>query len=216
MRVWYCGLGNTAWVTGPQFTTADACPNVVNFTATPKNNIKVAFSWDTTGAYSFVRIKLRVDTNNASWFNAGGMGVNYPALVKDKGGLSAGISYRAQARTWCSPNGGPYKSASWTPLIFWTQPGGVRLEAENTAITNLEVYPNPSRDVFNVSFISEQEQQLRVKIVNVVGEELINEEHQQFIGQYTKQIDLSKHAKGIYFLEIETDKGVINKKLILQ
>ena len=45
---------------------------------------------------------------------------------------------------------------------------------------------------------------------------LSNEEHQQFIGQYTKQIDLSKHAKGIYFLEIETDKGVINKKLILQ
>tara|TARA_E500000331_G_scaffold289693_1_gene285508 strand:+ start:4723 stop:4956 length:234 start_codon:yes stop_codon:yes gene_type:complete len=30
------------------------------------------------------------------------------------------------------------------------------------------------------------------------------------------EIDLVKHAKCIYFLEIETDKGVINKKLILQ
>ena len=51
---------------------------------------------------------------------------------------------------------------------------------------------------------------------NVVGGELINEDLQQFIGEYTKQIGLSDNAKGIYFLEIETNDGVINKKLILQ
>jgi len=45
---------------------------------------------------------------------------------------------------------------------------------------------------------------------------LINEELEQFVGEYTKQIDLSNNAKGIYFLEIETSDTVINKKLILQ
>ena len=48
-----------------------------------------------------------------------------------------------------------------------------------------------------------------------LGEELVNEELKQFIGEYTKQINLSDNAKGIYFLEIETNEGVINKKLIL-
>ena len=52
--------------------------------------------------------------------------------------------------------------------------------------------------------------------MNVIGEELINENLEQFIGEYTKQIDLTENAKGIYFLEIEMDDGVINKKLILQ
>ena len=52
--------------------------------------------------------------------------------------------------------------------------------------------------------------------MNVIGEELINENLEQFVGEYTKQIDLSNNAKGIYFLEIETNEGVINKKLILQ
>jgi len=33
---------------------------------------------------------------------------------------------------------------------------------------------------------------------------------------YTKDIDLTDKAKGIYFLEIETEDGVINKKLVLQ
>ncbi|MBT5354814.1 MAG: T9SS type A sorting domain-containing protein, partial [Flavobacteriales bacterium] len=33
---------------------------------------------------------------------------------------------------------------------------------------------------------------------------------------YTKQVDLSTYTQGVYFLEITTDNGVINKKLILQ
>ena len=67
-----------------------------------------------------------------------------------------------------------------------------------------------------MSFTSEDVQDLKVRILNVVGEELINEDLQQFIGEYTKQIDLTNNAKGIYFLEIETYNGIINKKLIIQ
>ena len=49
-----------------------------------------------------------------------------------------------------------------------------------------------------------------------MGEEIVSEELQQFVGEYTKKINLQYNAKGIYFLEIETDNGLINKKLILQ
>ena len=49
-----------------------------------------------------------------------------------------------------------------------------------------------------------------------MGEEIIIEELEQYIGEYTKQVNLEDNAKGIYFLEIETNDGVINKKLILQ
>ena len=78
------------------------------------------------------------------------------------------------------------------------------------------IYPNPSRDVFNISFTSEEIQDLRVRVLNVVGEEIVVEDLQQFVGEYVKQVDLNTYSKGIYFLEIETQKGVINKKLILQ
>jgi hypothetical protein len=83
-------------------------------------------------------------------------------------------------------------------------------------IANLTIFPNPSRDKFNITFTSETIQNLRVRILNVIGEELINESLEQFIGEYTKQINLTNNAKGIYFLEIETNDGIINKKLILQ
>ena len=70
--------------------------------------------------------------------------------------------------------------------------------------------------MFHISFTSEEIQNLQIRVLNIIGEELINEELQQFIGEYTKQIDLTKNAKGIYFLEIETNDVIINKKLIIQ
>jgi hypothetical protein len=50
----------------------------------------------------------------------------------------------------------------------------------------------------------------------MLGEEIYTENLESFIGNYTKQIILGKYPKAIYFLEIETEDGVINKKLILQ
>ena len=216
MKAWYCGGGSRSWSANETFTTQDDCPNVGNLVVTTGSSTQAIFTWDdSNGAYSFMRIKTRVDTNNSVWFNVGGLGVAYGTYTKNKNGLIAGTAYRAQSRTWCDPNGGAWKSPSWTSLIYWTQPASVRLEG-GTAINNLDVYPNPSRDIFNVSFTSDNKQDLRVRVLNVIGEELINKDREQFIGEYTKQIDLTNNAKGIYFLEIKTTDGIINKKLILQ
>ena len=141
----------------------------------------------------------------------------YPALTRNKNGLTAGQSYLASSRTWCNPLGGAHKALTWTSFIFWTQPGTlIRIDSENSSIENLTIYPNPSRDIFNITFISEEKQNLTVRILNVIGEEVYKEDLQQFIGEYVKSINLEQYNKAIYFLEIETDDGVINKKLILQ
>ena len=215
LKAWYCGGDVSGWSAIQNFTTLDLCPNVINFSVSSPTNTKASFTWDTTAAYSFARIKLRPDTTGGVWTTAGGFGVMYPALTKAKNGLTPGQTYRASARTWCDPTGGTYRSTGWISPIFWTQPTTIRLEG-GSAINNLTIYPNPSRDIFNMSFTSDTKQDLRVRIMNVIGEELINENLEQFIGEYTKQINLSDNAKGIYFLEIEMDNGVINKKLILQ
>ena len=101
-------------------------------------------------------------------------------------------------------------------MIIWDQPTSIRVRG-GTAINNLDVYPNPSRDIFNVTFTSEDVQNLEVRIINVIGEVVYTEDLVQFVGEYTKQVDLAALIlKGVYFLEITTDNGVINKKLILQ
>jgi hypothetical protein len=221
MKAWYCdgsGMGvGSSWSAMETFTTEDDCPNVGNLAVSTPSTTKATFTWDdSNGAYSFVRIKMRADTlGGVTWFNVGGMGVNYGIFTKDKNNLTPGASYRGQGRTWCDPNGGAWKSPTWTSLVYWTMPTVIRLEG-GSAIANLDVYPNPSRDIFNVSFTSEDVQDLKVRVINVVGEVVYTENLQQFVGEYTKAIDLVTYTKGIYFLEITTNNGVVNKKLILQ
>jgi hypothetical protein len=80
----------------------------------------------------------------------------------------------------------------------------------------LEVYPNPSRGVFNISFSSEEVQTVNIKVVNVIGEELYSEELVNFAGQHQTVIDMNATPKGVYFLEITTLNGSVNKKIVLQ
>ena len=218
MKAFYCGGTESGYSPPTSFTTGDDCPPMTNLTVSTFNNnhAKARFQWDTTGAYVFARIALRVDTVGASWQTAGGFGVYYPTLQVNKFGLQSGESYRGQGRTFCDPNITSYRSW-WTSPIFWTQPGTLPIRGEGgTTIENLDVYPNPSRDIFNVTFVAEDVQDLEVRVINVVGEVVYTEALEQFVGEYTKQIDLTDNSKGVYFLEITTDAGVVNKKLIIQ
>ena len=52
--------------------------------------------------------------------------------------------------------------------------------------------------------------------VSTIGKEIFTEKLTEFIGHYTKVIDMNTQSKGIYFFEITTTDGVINKKMILQ
>ena len=89
-------------------------------------------------------------------------------------------------------------------------------DESNIAVTDLEIYPNPSRDIFNISFKTQVKKELEIRVVNTLGELVFIESKYQFIGEYTKQINLAQYPKAIYFLEIETDEGILSKKLILQ
>ena len=59
-------------------------------------------------------------------------------------------------------------------------------------------------------------QNVTIKVVNTIGEAVHANELVEFVGQYTNKIDLSTQPKGVYFLEITSDHGAINKKVVLQ
>ena len=67
-----------------------------------------------------------------------------------------------------------------------------------------------------MSPLTNEIQDLSIRILNVIGAEIYSERKEQFVGEYTKQISLDNYGKGIYFLEIKTNTGIVNKKLILQ
>ena len=83
-------------------------------------------------------------------------------------------------------------------------------------ISNLLIYPNPSDGIINIEFSSDITLDFSVSLINVIGQVVIIDKKELFSGEYVKQVDVSNYANGIYLIEVKTDSGVINKKLILQ
>ena len=93
---------------------------------------------------------------------------------------------------------------------------GVNTTITEISIVKCEAFPNPSRDVFNVEFTSLVRQDLELRIINSIGEIVYIDNVNNHIGAYSNSISLEEYSKSIYFLEIQTDNGIVNKKLILQ
>ena len=83
---------------------------------------------------------------------------------------------------------------------------------DNIIIENdLTVYPNPTKGIFSINLDGQNSCKLTVR--NIVGQII----YKDYVpGGYVKNIDLSNHKSGVYLLELDTDNGIVNKKLILQ
>ena len=91
----------------------------------------------------------------------------------------------------------------------------IHTSIEHFNIDRLSIYPNPSRNIFNIEFTSLLRQNLQIRIINSIGEIVYLENLKNYTGEYNKAINLKEFSKALYFLEITTNDGIINKKLIL-
>ena len=105
---------------------------------------------------------------------------------RNVGGLTTGVEYEWGIRTFCGV-GSTWKSPWESGPNFVAGGSSARLVAPVTA---LEVYPNPSRDIFNVSFTSEEAQTINVKVVNVA----ISWECSLFSSRTCSSVDISKSS----------------------
>tara|TARA_B100001057_G_scaffold342485_1_gene343408 strand:+ start:2498 stop:3916 length:1419 start_codon:yes stop_codon:yes gene_type:complete len=83
----------------------------------------------------------------------------------------------------------------------------------NETLIDVNIFPNPSSNIFNLEFNSVSETE--ISVTNVLGEQVYFVSVQS-VGEFNTQIDLSKYSKGIYNLTIKTSDGISNHKLILQ
>ena len=159
-KIWYCNSSTVAWHSYGTFTTAPDCENAINVTAIPLNTTKTEFCWDSVTTYSFVRLKYREDVPGSTFSSIGGFGVFSPTLCKEKNGLTPGLNYRVMWKTYCSPNGGPYRGPQWDGPVLWTQPTSVRISDSNESsllkvvdILGREVNPNKVIDNTTLFYI---------------------------------------------------------------
>ncbi len=79
----------------------------------------------------------------------------------------------------------------------------------------IDIYPNPNTGLFNASFTVENSDNYRVKINNNLGQLVYEEKLENFVGVYSKKIDISSFQKGVYFMSVSNSKNETVKKVIV-
>ncbi len=82
--------------------------------------------------------------------------------------------------------------------------------------TNFSIYPNPSIGQFTLEMRVKEAQEIVVKIMTILGQEVFVEKRKLSPGIHRKEIDIQTHAKGIYLLQVMTRGGMTSKKILLQ
>ncbi|MDC0201701.1 T9SS type A sorting domain-containing protein [Flavobacteriales bacterium] len=81
-------------------------------------------------------------------------------------------------------------------------------------LSNISIYPNPSSGLFTIEFNKVFDNNSNILIVNSIGDVIFSEELK--IGESSKQINLSRFSKGIYFIELQTELGIYKNKIIIK
>jgi hypothetical protein len=144
------------------------------------------------------------------------------------------FSYSTDGVTWSSAfddvmpgnitlNGGGtiyFKVASYfagetgTYLLSMSLTRSASVEVSSVEMENLiKIYPNPAKEFVIIDLNEFNGQVSQLNLINIQGQKV--ESISAFNQSKTIRLPLSNYSEGVYFLQILTDNGIVNKKIIL-
>jgi subtilisin-like proprotein convertase family protein len=110
-----------------------------------------------------------------------------------------------------NPEGG------WIP----TQTFSIQIDENATVGTadqrldeTLKVFPNPTRDMLNVAFGQAIDGTVALQLINLQGQVITQQAYNSISGTVTLNVD--QLPKGIYLLTVQTEKGLVSRKVSVQ
>lgn len=92
------------------------------------------------------------------------------------------------------------------------------VNTEDIAETNigLSVQPNPAQDFINVNLVQDRTEIVTINILTVDGKEVMSQEANTYQGQQTISMNVSTLAKGFYFVQVTTERGIVTEKIVIE
>ena len=89
-------------------------------------------------------------------------------------------------------------------------------DLKDYSVSSVNIYPNPNAGKFTLKFLSEETQAISISVKNVMGQTVLEKKLPNFIGDFNEEINISEFSKGVYFVNIQTEKGNKNVKVVVQ
>jgi hypothetical protein len=190
-------FNGSSWVyVGPQgFTTGEA--DYTNIAISPSGVPCIVYSDNINADRATV-----ASFNGTAWVNVGNADFS-----------SSEADYNSIA---IAPNGtvfvgyDDYGDSHTATVMKFVVPNGI---TEESFITSIEIYPNPSRGDFQLKLQATQAGEVQLSLFDVTGKLMWQDNPVMVNGNFTGTISADGLAKGIYMLRIKTSTGMENRKL---
>ena len=201
----------SAWSATQSFTTLTPCTAPLNPVTTGIGISSATLDWDAvSGAWGYIVSYKQTSPSSSGWVSDT-VTTNSYSLT----GLTSGGTYRWRVMTMCDSAG--TNNSGYSGTVVFSTPSGNRVASEDASLgVNLNIYPNPTRGIFNISFISDTLDNFEITIIDAFGKRILYQEKKYFIGEYIQKIDFSKGKRGVYMVQIKTSKSFVSKRLVLQ
>jgi hypothetical protein len=80
----------------------------------------------------------------------------------------------------------------------------------------MNIYPNPASEQIHIAFDAIEDFDMEIVVTDITGKQLISDSYIAGIGANKISYDFSGFSKGMYLLNIMSDKGSLNYKLIVK
>jgi len=87
---------------------------------------------------------------------------------------------------------------------------------DNNTVMPFIVYPNPANNEITLKFDVSGKTDVNIRIYNIVGETVYNENQKYNTGTFKKQIDLSRYSNGMYLIQVVSEQMTNSIKVIKQ
>ncbi len=197
----YSSVHTFSTITG---SIACATPYDLSVSNLLPNSATISWTPDITADSFMVRYSL-LGTTNYQWKKITGAGGVFSTSLT---GLTNNTSYQWQVRSICAGVNVSVYSASFsfaTPLVRLANPGIVN------SVDQIEVFPNPAEDKFNIRFNSNENESYHFYLVDLAGRIVLTDEFSGIAGENLQEIRTNHLSQGVYtgILESTTSKNQI-------
>jgi hypothetical protein len=151
--------------------------------------------------------------------------VNYFVVTSDMFTFYAQVSAQDGTDTDSTPGNGTCCTATEDDeLVFeifptTSQPligqNGTNVSNESSFLIG-KIYPNPATNLLNIELESNEERAAFLQIINASGQSYLQKEMALERGQTALKIEVQNLPRGVYFLKVETENGVVVERFLKQ
>ena len=181
------------------------------------------FTTDSCAAITLGNPQFNVDSVNATaaaltfnWNSANTTGFNISFGDGNSAtGTGGTVSHSYTANGTYSVTLTVYSDCDTASKTFNVQVGTIGIE-DNAGITALMIYPNPTQGLVTIDGEISHSAEVSIRIINYLGQEILVDQFDPTSSVLSKTYDLSAAAAGAYLIEVATDRGVVQKSIIVR